>query len=108
MKRTIIIIVAVLVIQFCIFEALADPGDFIFTLRVPASKVNEFKTAYIAENPVQLQLVSDANGVFELEPVCSDAVWIKRDIKKYIFEQYRQGKEKLAKQSAVIDPNIIE
>lgn len=70
------------------------------TLTIPDAKFEDFKEAFLKVNPIP------ENADTQL-PLFTENAWIKEWIKRILKKRYRQGKEQLAREAAVIDNDII-
>ena len=82
----------------------AAPGDVVITLTIPAAKVADFQAGFLAKCPIPM--IEDANGI--TTPKYTPKRWIKEWIRRKVTEAYRHGKISLAKQAAVVDPNVLQ
>lgn len=70
------------------------------TLTISDAKYNEFKEAFLKVSPIP------TNPDTEL-PLYTENQWVKEWIIRLIRKRYKQGREELARKTAVIDDNII-
>ncbi len=70
------------------------------TLTIPDAKYDEFKEAFLKVNPVPLDPDTEL-------PLFTDNQWVKEWIVRMIKKRYNQGKEQLARETTVIDKDII-
>ncbi len=111
MKKTITIILLALLV--CI--VLADPGDVIITIKIPAAKVAEFRAGFLREHPVPIipdpAYILDVNDPNDFVPWINkytDKQWFKKVILRYINTEVKNGNDKIAKETANNDSNIAE
>ncbi len=94
MKRIILLgIILILLAAVSIPLVYAAPGDVVITFTIPASKLNDFRAGFLRARPIR--------GNY------TEKQWIKKIIWDHVFGIYSRGKLDLAKEAAVIDPNII-
>ncbi len=114
MKKTISILI-ICAVALVLYPVYAGPGDVTITLRIPAAKVADFKAGFLAMCPVPT--ISDPNWVDDpndpndfrpMIPEFTEKQWIKEWIRRDLFRAYRHGKQKLARQAAQMDKDIIE
>ena len=95
MKKQILItaLIAISAVTVALLPALADPGDVVITLTIPAEKVADFRAGFLERRPIR--------GNY------TEKEWIKKIVLDYILSIYRAGKQSLAVKTAVADPNVI-
>ena len=69
------------------------------TLTLEDAKIAEFKSAYLRQHPVPL----DVNG----QPKMTELAWIKQCIMQSVIADYRIGKQLLAQDSIVLGADLI-
>ena len=72
--------------------------QIIFT--VPDEKVNDLRNGFLRARPVPIDPETE-------EPKYADLEWIKMNIRAFVFRIYESGKREIAKDSAVVDKDII-
>lgn len=71
------------------------------TVTIPDAKFAKFKKAFIKMNPIP----EDPDTQ---EPLFAENEWIKEWIKRVLFKRYKQGREALARETAVIDNDVLD
>lgn len=105
MKKKITII---LTIAFLSVVLWADPGDVVITLTIPAAKVAQFRAGFLREHPVPQIRTVDANGLPVMENQYTDKQWFKKVVVDYANREAKHGNDKIAKEAAANDSNIME
>jgi hypothetical protein len=83
-------------------------ADIEITLRIPEAKIQEFRTGFLEVCPVPTENVANPGDPPDIQPKYTEKQWLKVVIRYSLIEKYREGKVKLAKDSAVIDETVVE
>ncbi len=105
MKKLILITALAAII---IPMAFAAPGDVVITLTIPAAKVADFRTGFLAAKPVPRILdISDPNNPVMVNSM-TDKEWFTKVLRDYAITIYNRGKARLVQEAVTYDPDIME
>lgn len=84
-----------------IVVALADPGDLVIEIVIPAAKLSEFRVGFLEACPIE--------GDY------TEKQWVKKVADDHLRAIYAQGKEQIARKAAAAaytanysaDPNVL-
>jgi len=114
--RKMLLTTMLLALAFGLYAgANPDPPDVVIEITIPGAKVQEFRIGFLAmcpvpmiEDPNWIDDPNDPNDVPAIIPQYTEKKWIKVWIIRDLKRAYNHGKDKLAKQTAIKDPNVIE
>ncbi len=109
MKKLITIITLTVVLTACLtYTAIlyAASGDVVITLTIPADKVADFSAGFLAKLPIPM--IEDPENPGEMIDQYTPKQWITEWLRRQAIRAYRHGKETLAQDLAIADPNVIQ
>lgn len=105
---------ALLLILLIVLTGTVQAADLVITIVIPEAKVADFRAGFLAKDPVPLIKdisyvldPNDPNDFVPFIPQYTEKNWIKRWIISKLFRAYSYGKDKLAKQAATRDPDVV-
>ncbi len=110
MKKILLTIAVIMLIGCLTYSALrpayAAPGDVEITLVIPAAKVADFSAGFLAKLPIPM--IEDPANPGTMIPEYTAKQWIREWLRRQAIRAYRHGKQLLATQAAITDPNVIQ
>ena len=102
------------IIMMIVLTGTVQAADLVITIVIPEAKVADFRAGFLAKDPVPLIKdisyvldPNDPNDFVPFIPQYTEKKWITRWIRLKLLRAYYYGKDRLAKQAAIKDPDVI-
>ncbi len=82
-------------------------AKLILTIEIPSDNMEDVKAGFLARMPNK-ETIPDPENEGETLPKFTDKEWLEEVLREYIFDVYKRGKRKLARQTAIIDDDIFK